>query len=141
MTEETKQDEAQFKSLGFHQTIAHWVDLMVSEYWANNVGMGSSSWPILRTVYGIVKHTFKFIREENGGDTVDTFQKTWKAIEERYGRSLDETGSLREKDAFLRYDAIMTYLMDSGLIRPATREEAWEDAFIEAIEDKMEREA
>ena len=135
--------EAQFKSLGFHQTLAYWVDLMVTEYWGNNCGMSSSSWPVLRTVYSIVRQTLRFIREENGEAAVDRFERTWNTIDEKYGHSLDglgSFGSLREEDAYLRYNAIMAYLMDSGLIRPGMREEAWEDAFIESVELKMERE-
>ena len=137
---EVADSQAQFKGLGFHQTLGDAVRAMVVEYMTYN-HFQEWSWDAIRTVYSIVKHTFKFIRTEEGSEVVDSFLRKWDSINATYGRNAFEgTGRIRHNEAVARYDCLMEYLMDSGLIRPATREEAWEEAFIEAVEEKMERE-
>ena len=132
--------EAQFKGLGFHQTIANAVDGMVIDYHNHN-RYQEWSWDTIRTVYSIVKPALKFMRREGGSEVVDNFLQKWDSINATYGKNAFEgTTLIRHNEAMARYECLMEFLMDSGLIRPATREEAWEEAFIEAVEEKMERE-
>ena len=139
MTEDAD-SQAQFKGLGFHQTLADAVRGMVIDYLNHNRSQ-EWNWDTIRTVYSLVKPALKFIRREEGSEVVDNFLKKWDSINAIYGRNAFEgTSRIRHKEAIARYECLMEFLMDSGLIKPATREEAWEDAFIDAIEEKMERE-
>ena len=139
MTEDAD-SQAQFKGIGFHHTIASAVDGMVMDY-LNHNRFQEWNWDTIRTVYSIVKPALKFIRREEGSEVVDNFLKKWDSINAIYGRNAFEgTSRIRHKEAIARYECLMEFLMDSGLIKPATREEAWEDAFIDAIEEKMGRE-
>ena len=139
MTEDAD-SQAQFKGLGFHQTLADAVRGMVIDYLNHNRSQ-EWNWDTIRTVYSIVKHTLRFIRTEEGSEVVDNFLQKWDSINTTFGKNAFEgTNRIRHSEAVARYDCLMEYLMDSGLIRPATREEAWEETFIEAVEEKMERE-
>ena len=140
MTEETKQDELQFKSLGFHQFLGQLVADMVYEYRLVMAGMcGDHKCSLMVTVLRTILPTFSTISKEGGSVVVEAFEKSWKEINKEFGNTFGFS-DVNRREATLRFDAIMKYLMDSGLIKLSTREEAWEDAFIDAIEDKMERE-
>ena len=141
MTEETKQDELQFKSLGFHRFLSELVADMITEFRLVTGGMcGDDRCSIMVAVYRTILPTFATISKEQGSAVVETFQKSWKEIDRVFGGSFGFS-KVSQEEATERFGVIMKYLMDSGLIKLSTREEAWEDAFIEAIEEKMEREA
>ncbi len=140
MTEEAKQDEVQFKGLGFHRFLSELVADMITEFRLVIGGMcGDDKCSIMVTVYRTILPTFATISKEGGSAVVEAFQENWKKIDSVFGSSFGFC-KVNQDEATMRFGAIMTYLMDSGLIKLSTREEAWEDAFIEAVELKMERE-
>ena len=141
MTEEAKQDEVQFKGLGFHRFLSDMVAEMIVEFRLVIGGMsGDPKCGIMVIVYRTILPTFATISKEQGSAVVEAFQSSWREIDSVFGSNFGFRDIYAE-EATWRFDVIMKYLMDSGLIKLSTREEAWEDAFIEAIEDKMEREA
>lgn len=140
-TKPANADDAQFKGIGFHQTLASWVDAMVLEF--TRYHEDSTGDPkCMFTVYRILLPMLPYIRSERGEDAVEKFEKRWAQINEKYGSvQFEGKGKTNSEDETVaRYDAIMALLADSGLIRLATREENWEDAFVDMLEEKMERE-
>ncbi len=143
MTETKPADinEAQFKGIGFHQTLASWVDSMVLEF-ARYHDDSTGYVKCMFTVYKMLLPMLPYISTDTEEDTVEKFRKRWSQIDEKYGAvSFEEKGETRSsKETIARFDAIMALLADSGLIRLSTREENWEDAFVEYLEEKMVKE-
>lgn len=140
-TKPANADDAQFKGIGFHQTLAVWVDRMVYEF-ALYHNSPSPTVNCMFTVYKMLLPMLPYIRSERGEDAVEKFEKQWAEINRACrSRAFECDGIVRNgPEAVYRYDAIMALLADSGLIRLATREENWEDAFVDTLEEKMERE-
>lgn len=133
-------EEPQFKSLGFHRQLADIVSDVIMEHWlkmSGRAGDDKCSW--LFILYELVISTFVSISREGKSEIVSTFQKSWKEINSAHKGEFG-LHDIEPEEASLRFNALMKYLMDSGLTQLATREENWEDAFIEHLQEKMERE-
>ena len=139
MTEDS-QDEVKFKSLGFHRELADIVSAVIREHWlkmAGRAGDDKCSW--LFVLYEIVMSTFVSISREGKSEIVETFQQSWKEIDRTHKGEFG-LHDIEPEEASLRFKALMKYLMDSGLTQLGIREENWEDAFVDTLEEKMERE-